>query len=55
MIDQIDFRKLEITRSNTKKKAAGYSIIRLVLFFGIVAVGIVGISELRLLYFCYHF
>lgn len=49
MIDQIDFSKLEITLSNTKKKAAGLSIIRLVLFFGIMAVGIVGISELRLL------
>ncbi|AFL83549.1 mismatch repair ATPase (MutS family) [Belliella baltica DSM 15883] len=49
MIDQIDFNKLEITLSNTKKKAAGLSIIRLFLFFGIMAVGIVGLSEIRLL------
>ncbi|MFD2034380.1 DNA mismatch repair protein [Belliella marina] len=49
MIDQIDFTKLEIALSNTKKKAAGLSIIRLILFFGILAVAIVGISELRLL------
>lgn len=49
MIDQIDFSKLEVTLSNTKKKAAGYSVIRLVLFFGMMAIGIVGISELRLL------
>lgn len=49
MIDQIDFSKLEATLSNTKKKAAGLSIIRLVVFIGIVAIGIVGISELRLI------
>ncbi|GAB2617843.1 MutS-related protein [Belliella aquatica] len=49
MIDQIDFSKLEITLSNTKKKAAGLSIIRLILFFGIFVVAIVGISEVRLL------
>ncbi|MCH7415504.1 DNA mismatch repair protein [Belliella sp. R4-6] len=49
MIDQIDFSKLENTLSNTKKKAAGLSIIRLILFFGIFVVAIVGISEVRLL------
>lgn len=49
MITEIDFELLDKELAQAKKKATALSLVRLLLFFLILAITIVGLSEIRLL------